>query len=117
MSDQGLDSGADLIPGLRAGDREALAAAYQRWGAAVHTIALRSLGNHHDAEDVTDQVVIAEALDDMGDPRAALIRAVVMEGRTHTEVATAFGMPLGTVKSHIRRGLLQLRTRLEEVPL
>ena len=157
-------TGADLIPALRSGDRSALATAYQRWGAAVHTIALRSLGDHHDAEDVTQQVFVsawrsreslredlgslpgwlfsitrrrcadlhaararerqreevvaqfADRQEIMGDPRAALIRAVVMEGRTHEEAAAAFNLPLGTVKSHIRRGLIQLRTRLEEVP-
>ena len=68
------------------------------------------------AEQVTNQVVLAHELSVMGDPRAALIRAVVMEGRTHEEAAAAFNLPLGTVKSHIRRGLIQLRTRLEEVP-
>jgi RNA polymerase sigma-70 factor (ECF subfamily) len=34
-----------------------------------------------------------------------LILLNVVEGLTHQEIATETGMPLGTIKSHIRRGL------------
>ena len=56
----GLDVGADdLAMRLRAGSRDALAEAYREWSSLVHTLAVRSLGNHHDAEDVTQQVFVA----------------------------------------------------------
>ena len=34
------------------------------------------------------------------------------EGMTHEEVSEMTGIPLGTVKSHIRRGTMRLQQRL-----
>jgi RNA polymerase sigma-70 factor, ECF subfamily len=45
----------------------------------------------------------------------ALIEAAFFEGYTHSELATRFGMPLGTVKTRIRSGLAAMRDRLEQV--
>ena len=44
--------------------------------------------------------------------RASLILAIV-DGRTHTEIATLLQVPAGTVKSWIRRELIALRERLK----
>ena len=44
--------------------------------------------------------------------RASLILAIV-DGRTHSEIATLLGVPIGTVKAWIRRELVALRRRLE----
>jgi len=38
-----------------------------------------------------------------------VLRMGLLEGLTHTEIATATGMPLGTVKTQMRRGLIQVR--------
>jgi RNA polymerase sigma-70 factor, ECF subfamily len=42
-----------------------------------------------------------------------LIEAAFFEGYTHQELATRFGVPLGTVKTRIRTGLTTLRGHLE----
>ena len=48
-------------------------------------------------------------------PQRALIEAAFFEGYTHSELATRFGVPLGTVKTRIRTGLAAMRSRLEQV--
>ena len=45
----------------------------------------------------------------------ALIDAAFFEGYTHPELAARFGVPLGTVKTRIRTGLMAMRGRLEQV--
>jgi RNA polymerase sigma-70 factor (ECF subfamily) len=45
----------------------------------------------------------------------ALIEAAFFEGYTHSELATRFGVPLGTVKTRIRSGLTAMRGHLEQV--
>jgi RNA polymerase sigma-70 factor (ECF subfamily) len=48
------------------------------------------------------------------DPRqAAAIRGAFLEGATYEELAGRMGVPLGTMKSWIRRGLLKLRACLD----
>ncbi|MGL4745869.1 MAG: RNA polymerase sigma factor [Dermatophilaceae bacterium] len=173
----------DLAERLCAGSQDALEEAYRRWGTLVHTLAVRSLGNHHDAEDVTQQVFVAawrgrhtlradrgtvpgwlvgitrhkiadvyasrsritrntEAVarqsapvasapppDDMlasrllvedelarlGEPRSTVIRLAFFDDLTHDEISRRLNIPLGTVKSHVRRSLTHLRKRMEEV--
>ncbi|MDX6362572.1 MAG: hypothetical protein QOC85_1582 [Streptomyces sp.] len=164
------------------GDEGSPAAAYRRWGALVHTLARRSLGDVGEAEDVTQQVFLAAwrgrggyrpdrgtlagwlvgitrrkiadalsartrrtvliaaagaalALDDhtVGHPDAVLDRVLVRhelarlpapqrhvlhlafyEDLTQTQIARRTGLPLGTVKSHARRGLRRLRHCLQQ---
>ena len=172
----------DLAVRLREGSRDAFAEVYRQWSPLVHTLALRSLGSHHDAEDVTQQVFVAawrgrhtlrpdlgsvagwlvgitrhkvadvhgkrarqtrdalavantlpseadpppqdqlaarlvlhDELARLGDPRGTIVRMAFLDELTHEEIAHRLQLPLGTVKSHVRRGLLHLRTRMEEV--
>ncbi|MFC7490298.1 MULTISPECIES: RNA polymerase sigma factor [unclassified Knoellia] len=183
MSDARVSGGdSELMQRVSDNDRDALAEVYQRFGGLVHTIALRSVGEHHDAEDITQQVflalwrsrgrldtstgslagwlatvtrrrcadhheararnarheqmlaaqgperprapdpedaaervLLAHELAALGDPRATIIRMAIIEDRRQQDIAEALDLPLGTVKSHIRRGLLDLRSRLKEV--
>ena len=165
-----------------AGDEAAIGEAYRRWSALVHSVALRSLGNSSEAEDVTqqvfveawrgrarfdpgrarlpawllgitkhavadaherrsrdrrlreqpeiasdpdrvpvatldqrvvDRVVVADALDALGDPQRTILRLAFYDDLTHDQIAARMGLPLGTVKSHVRRSLTRLRNRWE----
>ncbi|MGV9279693.1 sigma-70 family RNA polymerase sigma factor [Streptomyces sp. NPDC003730] len=171
----------ELARGLAGADEEAFAAIYRRWGSLVHTMATRSLGDAHEAEDVTQQVFVGawrgrhgfrpergalgawlvgitrrkivdalaartrrlsliesvaqdtaparhvqQAPDEILDrvllvdamsrlPRAQreVLCMAFYEDLTQVQIAERTGVPLGTVKSHARRGLHRLRTAVD----
>ena len=47
------------------------------------------------------------------DPNGASIRAAFFDGLTYEDLAARIEAPLGSIKSWIRRGLLQLRECLD----
>lgn len=53
------------------------------------------------------------ALERLRPEQQQVLRLSIHHGQTHEEIATTTGMPLGTVKTHARRGLLKLRTMLD----
>jgi RNA polymerase sigma-70 factor (ECF subfamily) len=175
------DADLELARQFSAGDDLALARMYQRYGALVHTVAMRALGDPDEAADVTqqvfiavwqgrdryrpatgglagwligitrhkiadawaarsrerrvfqgaaaatyepvdgspssahlvDRVLLADELSRLAEPQRNIMKLAFYEGLTHGEIAASLRMPLGTVKSHIRRSLVHLRTRLE----
>ena len=168
-----------LVAGFRAGDDAALRDAYARWGPLVFRLALRSLGDRSDAEDVTQQVflsawrgragfdparsalgawivgitrhriadahearskqarlgdtltaeaiasppvqhddlaeraMVAEELERLEPVPQRVMRLAFFDQLSHTEIAETLDLPVGTVKSHIRRSLMRMRTRWE----
>lgn len=163
-----------------AGDEAALAEIYRRWSPVIFTLALRSLGDRTDAEDVTQRTFVSawssrasydaakaqlstwlvaiarRRIADMHESRARIrrlheemerltapadlisapvdlsetlllanemqqlqpdardvMRLAFYDDLTHEQISERLGMPLGTVKSHIRRSLTRLRDRLE----
>jgi len=63
--------------------------------------------------DLGDEARLArEALSELRPEQRRVILMSVVDGLTHPEIATATGIPLGTVKSHIRRGLDQTAQKL-----
>ena len=51
----------------------------------------------------------AEAMRTLRPEQQQVLRLSIVEGMSHQEIAEATGMPLGTVKTHARRGLLHVR--------
>jgi RNA polymerase sigma factor (sigma-70 family) len=163
-----------------AGAERALDEAYARWSPLVYTLAVRSLGDVSDAEDVTqktfvaawigrtgfdptrarlsswlvgiaknkiadtheararvrrlheqlaavtspgehvtapvdlgDKLLVADAIAQLEPDAQRVMRLAFFDDLTHAEIAVRLDLPLGTVKSHIRRSLQRLRTRLE----
>jgi RNA polymerase sigma-70 factor, ECF subfamily len=182
-TEAGLPSPAEIAKGFAEGREESLADAYRHWSGLVFTLALRSLGDRADAEDVTqqvfvsawrgrttydpangqlgswltgitrhriadrltarsrehrnaeavaglaqtttaperldentvDRVLLADELARLDDPRRTILRLAFYEDQTYPEIAEQLALPLSTVKSHVRRGLVHLRDRLKEV--
>jgi RNA polymerase sigma-70 factor (ECF subfamily) len=59
-----------------------------------------------------EAAVVARALADLRPEQRRVLEMTLLEGRTHQQVADATAMPLGTVKSHARRGLARVRSLL-----
>ncbi|WP_189004661.1 RNA polymerase sigma factor [Deinococcus malanensis] len=64
------------------------------------------------AGDPLDAVVIRDALDRLSTTDRELLEAMFFDGYTHAEITARTGLPLGTVKSRLRRALLKLRQRM-----
>jgi RNA polymerase sigma-70 factor (ECF subfamily) len=58
---------------------------------------------------------INSALSRLGTDERRLIECAFFEGYTQTELAERFGLPLGTVKTRIRRGMQTLRDQLQQI--
>ena len=165
----------ELERGFVAGDPVALRQVYDRYGGMIQRIGMLSLRDHHDAEDlvqqvfvrawrgragydpsrgalgswligitrrqiadrfaernqrrrvlaaaeqeipppvqsppegVIDRVVIADGINQLSPEQRTVLRLAFYHGLTHTEISSTTGIPVGTVKSHIRRGLARLR--------
>lgn len=60
-----------------------------------------------------DRMIVAEALRQLPERARDVITLAYIEGLTHHEITDRTGLPLGTVKSDIRRGLSTIRERWE----
>lgn len=65
------------------------------------------------SEHADDRARLDACMDTLEPRRRTLIHAAFFDGSTYEELARRAGSPLGSVKSWIRRGLLQLRACLE----
>jgi RNA polymerase sigma-70 factor (ECF subfamily) len=65
--------------------------------------------------DMATSGAIRQAIAALPEAQRTLIEAAFFEGYTHQELAARFGVPLGTVKTRIRTGLISMRDRLEHL--
>jgi RNA polymerase sigma-70 factor, ECF subfamily len=64
-------------------------------------------------DDLLDAVVVADELKNLPPQQRAVVQLAVFDDLTHQQIAALTGLPIGTVKSHLRRGLQRLRRRWE----
>lgn len=66
-------------------------------------------------EDNAELVNVNRALSVLTADQQKVIRLSVLQGYSHGEIAEKTGIPVGTVKTHIRRGLMRVRDQLRDI--
>ncbi|MGI8748863.1 MAG: RNA polymerase sigma factor [Deinococcus sp.] len=64
------------------------------------------------ARDPLDTALVQAALNGLAETDRVLLEAMFFDGYSHAEITSRTGLPLGTVKSRLRRALLKLRERM-----
>ena len=89
--------------------------------AALDQVSNPEMGVATRAELKDEAAKAAEMLNRLPPEQKNVIRMSIYEGLSHPKIADAMGLPLGTVKTHIRRGMIELRNSLfakeESIPL
>lgn len=67
---------------------------------------------HHELETRGEALIAAKAMAELPRDRQHVLRLSFYEGMTHEQISSDTGIPIGTVKSHVRRGLSAIRNRL-----
>lgn len=66
------------------------------------------------AEVAAEAAIATRALAQLEAGQQQILLMGVVQGMTHSEISTATGKPLGTVKTQLRRGLIRVRELIEQ---
>lgn len=78
---------------------------------AIDLEAVMSL-DHEKLVSCVEAQAAARVLRDLPDDRRNVLRLAIFDGLSHAQIAEATKLPIGTVKSHVRRGLAAVREKL-----
>jgi RNA polymerase sigma-70 factor (ECF subfamily) len=67
----------------------------------------------HSQEVSTEAELAARALKTLKPAQQQVLELGLLRGMSHSEIAEQTGMPLGTVKTQMRRGLIKIREKME----
>lgn len=71
------------------------------------------VGAESPAAERGEEVLVAlRAIEELSAEQQRVLRLSLLQGLSHEKIASATGLPLGTVKTHARRGLLRIRELL-----
>lgn len=76
------------------------------------TVSGTGLQNQHSTEMFVDHIGMEGALNTLKPPYRTLIEMVYFQGYTQADVAEELDIPLGTVKTRLRKAILELREKL-----
>lgn len=79
----------------------------------IEDIDVASKAPEHNGVDMRDEAArAAEAVTQLQPEQQRVLRLAVYDGWSHQRIADHLQMPLGTVKTHVRRGLIRVRELL-----
>ena len=64
---------------------------------------------HQDIQMTVEAKEAAKAMNDLRPEQRQILHLSIVQGFSHQEISEALAIPLGTVKTHARRGLIQVR--------
>ena len=67
-------------------------------------------------EDDTEVAIVERVLAEMDPEHQKVLAMSIYEGYSHSEIAELLSLPLGTVKTRVRRGLIHIRQQLQISP-